>query len=147
MQPSTRLLQITGEPEYIRQACDFVTRFVADQGLDDDTAYRCELAVDEVLTNIIEHGYKFEGANSRIDIEVQRLNHGLQIRIVDDAPPFNPLNQVNPDPQAPLNERSKGGWGIYFVKKYMNQVRYELIQGRNNLIMTMNAPIDCASNH
>ncbi|MBN2470866.1 MAG: anti-sigma factor antagonist, partial [Anaerolineae bacterium] len=55
------------------------------------------------------------------------------IRITDDGPIFDPTAQTDPNPDSPLAEREPGGWGIFFIKKMMDVVRYDLDTGQNRL--------------
>lgn len=92
--------------------------------MSDQAIHHCALAIDETCTNIIEHGYQFDGANKIIEIICQSSSSGLVIHIRDEGPAFNPLVRPDPDPTADLEERSDGGWGIYFTKKVMDEVQY-----------------------
>ncbi|PJF20705.1 MAG: ATP-binding protein, partial [Phototrophicales bacterium] len=59
----------------------------------------------------------------------------LSVTILDDAIPFNPLECAEPNPTAALEEREGGGWGIFFVKKYMDRVTYQYAEQRNQLTL------------
>jgi anti-sigma regulatory factor (Ser/Thr protein kinase) len=75
------------------------------------------MAVDEALTNIIEHGYAYAGDQHQIEIICETEPERFLITISDDSPAFNPLNHQSPDPTALLDTRQPGGWGIYFIRK------------------------------
>jgi anti-sigma regulatory factor (Ser/Thr protein kinase) len=93
-----------------------------------------QVALDEVLTNIITHGYADDAAH---EIRV-RLTVGpdvLQAQVEDDARPFDPLAVPAPDLGAPLMERRVGGLGIHFVRKLMSEVTYALVDNRNRLVL------------
>lgn len=128
--------QISAVVDQIPQACAFVEQAAQNAGLDDHAIYHCQLAVDEACTNIIEHGYKFQGSNETIDIICQHTPKRFTIVIIDAGPPFDPLSRPDPNPQAALEERVTGGWGIYFIKKLMDEVRYEHQNGQNYLTAT-----------
>ena len=135
MSARAKRLRINAQLENVEDACDFVAKFARDIGLDDEAVYHCYLAVEEICTNIIEHGYRYHGNNKVIDIECAAKPRGLEIIVIDDAEKFNPLNLREPDPAAPLNDRKTGGWGVYFVRKYMDFIDYQYVQNRNQLIM------------
>jgi anti-sigma regulatory factor (Ser/Thr protein kinase) len=130
-----RRLTIPGVLEQIRTACEFVAEAAQNAGLDDDGVHHCYLCVEEICTNIVEHGYGHNGANKTIEIVCQQSYPFFTIVIIDEAPQFNPLELPEPDPGTPLWEREAGGWGIYFVKKYMDAVRYRYANYRNHLMM------------
>jgi len=128
-------LSIAARLEEVRDACDFVVRAAESSGLDERAVYHCQMAVDEALTNIIEHGYGYEGADSTIEIRCQTENDRFIITLIDDSPAFNPLEHEAPDPDEPLDSREPGGWGIYFIRRLMNEVSYERENGRNRLTL------------
>lgn len=135
MDVQQRRLCVTGEIENVRLICDFVADFVNDMGISEDIAFQLQLSVEEVCTNIIEHGYYHQGQDKTIAIACLHDDKTLKIRIIDEAPLFNPLKLDDPDPSRPLYERGSGGWGIYFVKQYMTTVIYEVIAGQNSLLL------------
>jgi anti-anti-sigma factor len=108
--------------------------------LDERAVYHCQMAVDEALTNIIEHGYAYEGDDSQIEIVCTTETERFLITIVDDSPAFNPLGHQAPDPAEPLDTRKPGGWGIYFIRKLMDDVQYEWAGNHNRLTLVKNRP-------
>ncbi len=128
-------LTIVGISEQVPLACEFVANAARTAGLDERAVYHCQLAVDEVCTNIVEHGYGAGGANRVIDLICQITPQTFTITIIDDSTPFNPLTRPDPDPSASLEDRKTGGWGIYFVKQIMDQVSYFQNGSYNHLVM------------
>lgn len=128
-------LTIAGVREQIPLACEFVIDAARTAGLDERSLYHCQLAVDEVCTNVVEHGYGGNGADRTIEIVCQIEPQTFTIIIIDDSPFFNPLTRADPDPTDPLEDRKTGGWGIYFIKKIMDQVTYFNESARNHLVM------------
>jgi serine/threonine-protein kinase RsbW len=93
-----------------------------------------ELAVDEAVTNIIEHGYA--GRSGEIEIEVRRTVEGCLVCLRDQAPPFDPTQLPEPDVTLPLAQRPVGGLGMFLVRRLMDAVRYQrTTQGYNELIL------------
>ena len=54
----------------------------------------------------------------------------------DNGQQFDPLRKPDPDVTLSLNERRRGGLGIYIVKKLMSDVSYEYIDRQNVLTIT-----------
>jgi anti-sigma regulatory factor (Ser/Thr protein kinase) len=91
-------------------------------------------AVDEAVTNIILHGYM--GKPGLIELTVERENDFLVVRIRDQAPSFDPTAVPPPDLTLPLEERPTGGLGIYFMRAFVDEIRYTaLSQGGNELTL------------
>jgi serine/threonine-protein kinase RsbW len=135
-----RKLRLPGEIEQVRAACEFVVEVARSAGFGDDGIFQSQLAVEEIFTNIVEHGYGYDGSDKHIDIVTEITDDALVISILDEAEPFNPLDLEAPDPSTPLWEREGGGWGVYFVQQYMDDVRYKLDNNRNRLILTKKLP-------
>lgn len=128
-------LRLPGDIAQVRAACDFVVKVATEAGLSDDAIFQSQLSVEEIFTNIVEHGYKFNGAQKWIEITCTLNTHLLRIAITDDAPLFNPLAMDDPDPDQDLWERERGGWGVFFVRQYMDAVYYQPKDGRNQIIL------------
>lgn len=124
-------LTISAKLENIEAACDFVAEAARVSGLHEEAIYHCRLSVEEICTNIIEHGYASDDGTAVIDLYCDRLPAAFSITVMDDAPAFDPLSLPDPDPAKPLWERQGGGWGIYFVKKFMDRVTYARRNNRN----------------
>lgn len=135
-----KCLAIEARLEQVRDACDFVVACAETTGMDERAVYHCQMAVDEALTNIIEHGYGFEGEESAIEICCQRDGERFVITLIDESPAFNPLEHEAPDPDEPLDSREPGGWGIYFIRRLMNDVSYDYVNGKNRLTLVKAIP-------
>ncbi|GAB4510354.1 MAG: ATP-binding protein [Anaerolineae bacterium] len=135
MEAQEHRLTVPAILEHIEEACEFVSGIARTIGMSDDAVYHCYLSVEEICTNIIEHGYKYQGQDEVIEVVCLVESHLLTIVILDDAHPFNPLKLGDPDPKAPLMERRGGGWGVFFVKKYMDSVTYHYDGSRNQLVL------------
>jgi serine/threonine-protein kinase RsbW len=135
MMVEERQLKIRGVIQDIALARDFIAETATRAGLDDQLVHHCQLAVDEICTNVIEHGYGDLGANHSIELICRLETHQFTIIIVDDSHAFDPLKRPDPDPDASLHDREAGGWGIFFVKRMMDEVTYHHDGNQNYLRM------------
>lgn len=101
-----------------------------------DLAFQANLCMEELLTNIIQHG--LSGAPHRsIHVRISMSTEWLEILIKDDAPPFDPFTQApTPDLEQSLDDRPIGGLGIHMVKTMMDDVR-AYYDGSGNLIVLL----------
>jgi serine/threonine-protein kinase RsbW len=133
---------IPGIQERIPDVCDFVVVAARRANLNERAVYHCQMAVDEACTNVIEHGYGGNNTDGHIEIICRDTAATFAITIIDDSPPFNPLLREDPDPDEPLADREPGGWGIYFIKKMMDEVDYLYEGERNQLtIRKLKSPV------
>ncbi len=91
------------------------------------------LAVDEMVTNIIVHGY--QGRPGSIEIEVTTDRDTLIIKLRDQAPFFDPTVVPPPDLTVPFDERPPGGLGIYLTRKVMDEVHHLTTTQGNELTL------------
>jgi serine/threonine-protein kinase RsbW len=89
-------------------------------------AYELELAVSEVLTNIIQHAYK--GACGEIRGEFRLEADRIQIDVYDRGVPFNlasvPRLAAVPDRDRDVRRTSERGYGVHIVRQVMDEVDY-----------------------
>src|SRR5215218_2822345 len=79
------------------------------------TLYAVNLALDELVTNVILYGYE-DASGQEVTIKLETSNDGLIASVSDQAKGFNPLEVAMPDLNAPLEERQLGGLGIHLVR-------------------------------
>ena len=99
-------------------------------------AQRVCLAIDELLTNVIQYGIE-PGNPAAIQLKVTLREDRILIRIEHDGVPFNPfVEAATPNIHLPLEERPIGGLGVFLVKSLMTSTLYERIGNRNRITLT-----------
>ncbi len=105
-----------------------IRRFIQEKAealqVDSDTISDVALAVDEVVNNIIVHGYHNQGG--MIEVVVMRRQDRLVVSLRDQAPVFDPTALPAPDINLPLEKRPLGGMGVYLVMELMDKVSYRV---------------------
>jgi serine/threonine-protein kinase RsbW len=102
-------------------------------GFRTDDILDTQLAVEEVITNTIVHGYKKAGGKITLSCQINPSN--LEVRIKDSAPRFDPLSIPNPKLDGAIEERKIGGLGVYLVRQVMDNVSYHYENGKNILVL------------
>ena len=92
------------------------------------------LAVEEVVANVISHGYE-DHHEHQIAITISLEEAEMTVEVEDDGRPFNPLEFPEPDLTRPLEERSLGGLGIHLIRNLTDRLDYRRQQGKNLLVM------------
>ena len=105
----------------------YVAEAASSAGIDEAKAYKLQLAVDEIATNIILHGYEDAGASALVSIGSEMSDDALIITLEDKAPAFDPHTMEMPeeaDLAKPLEERRMGGLGIYLAFQGVDRFDY-----------------------
>jgi anti-sigma regulatory factor (Ser/Thr protein kinase) len=113
---------------------DRVERFGADQRLPAGVVNALNVALDEAVSNAINHGYD-TGVRGEIAVRLRRAADRVEVEVEDDGRPFDPLQAPPPDLTVPLERRPVGGLGIHLIKNLMDEVSYARRDGRNVLKM------------
>jgi serine/threonine-protein kinase RsbW len=117
---------------------DFVEEAAVAAGLDRRARYRLRLAVDEIATNVIVHGYDEAGLSGDVLVTTHVEPDALRVVIEDDAAPFDPYSLTTPDDlDAPLEERGIGGLGVFLTIRGVDEFRYQRIGERNRNVFIM----------
>ena len=101
-------------------------------------AFRIDLILDELVTNIIKYGYKDQQKNHKQEIFVEIFSCApdiLKIVIIDSSSEFNPLKARTPDVSSSIEERPIGGLGIHFAKQFTKEMFYQRKSNQNHLTM------------
>jgi anti-sigma regulatory factor (Ser/Thr protein kinase) len=119
----------------------YVLSAAAEAGLDRKASYRLRLAVDEIATNIITHGYADANLDGDVVVQASVGDEQLVITLEDWAPAFDPRTQEHPDHMdKPSHERPIGGLGVFLALESVDGLEYEYRDHKNRNILTMNRP-------
>ncbi len=94
---------------------------------------RILIAVEELVTNIVRHGYGPGEEPGLVRITLRLDGNRFAVEIVDDSRPFDPFGAPAPDLDAPVETRAIGGLGLYIVKALMDETRYRR-EGAHNVV-------------
>ncbi|MDD4872495.1 MAG: anti-sigma regulatory factor [Kiritimatiellae bacterium] len=109
-------------------------------GLTKDQAYGLSLAIDEIATNIMVHGYGKNGLTGNISIVAEITDENVTLVMEDTSPEFDARKLAVPPAESlkkPLEERPIGGLGVYLTLQNVDRFDYQRIGGvnRNSFII------------
>lgn len=123
MKFSSNLSELSRIRHFVRDGCIAVFP----QLLNEDRISMIELAVTEVVTNIIRHAYG--GVSDKpIEINVGFENNALMIEFLDQGKGFDP--EQAPPPK--FDGSREGGFGLYIISHIADDVVYEKRQNNTN---------------
>lgn len=132
-------LSVSGTLDCLGAIAKYVMAAAAEAGLDKKAAYKLRLAVDEIASNIIVHGYEEAGLEGVLDLYAVLDEEALTISIEDTGIPYDPTQKPPPDYlHLPLEEREIGGLGVYLAYQGVDKFLYERVEDRNRNIFIVN---------
>jgi len=114
---------------------EFVGGAVTLAGLRDKDAYRLRLAVDELFTNVITHGYP-PGSDAEIELNASVSDGWVLLAMVDSGKEFDPTLQREMVPAGPDGLRM-GGFGLTLARMSADRLIYERAGQFNRTIVVV----------
>jgi serine/threonine-protein kinase RsbW len=115
-------LQLTAEIKDLPEIQHFISESLASLRADPAAEPDILLAVTEIVTNSLTHGY--QDKPGWVEVLVRRNGDALEIVLRDRAAPFDPTRAPDPDIHRPLKERLPGGLGIYLTRHFVDRIAY-----------------------
>ncbi len=122
--------------ENVEKATDFVSKIASAQQFTSKDIYQIEISVDEIVSNVARYAYGEK--TGKVTVSVDCDDKRLSVTVTDSGTPYNPLEKEDPDTTLSAEERGIGGYGIFIVKKVMDNVTYKYKAGHNVLTMQKN---------
>ena len=124
-------LTVANDTRHLLAVRDFISRMARQGGLAPEEVHKIVLAIDEAVTNIIEHGYN-KGEQGTIEIEADWEQNQFRVVIRDSARVFNPESIPAPDMAEHVKAGRKKGLGLFLMRQIMDEVRYRYKDGVQN---------------
>lgn len=128
-------LEIVDKFSEIEKINDFISQLSDIEGIDDKSTVELRIALEEMVCNVVMHGFKKKHQQNRITISFSVKNQVVTTIISDNAPQFNPLEVKPPDLDIAFEDREPGGMGIHLTRNLMDRVSYEYIDKHNILTL------------
>lgn len=125
-------ISVPGTAEGVRRVLSEIESFISRNPELEPLRADFGVVLDEVTSNVVNYAYG-GGSDRPIVVEARAEAGQLQVEVIDEGPPFNPLERSTPDTDQPLSERPIGGLGIHIVRELMDEVDYRRADGRNRL--------------
>lgn len=128
-------LTLFNRVEELKRLQSFVDEFCKSAGLSRETQHAIDLSLTEWLTNVISYGLD-PGTGQTIDVRMSWNGAEVEIEVIDPGRPFDPVQHADVDTSVPLEEKPIGGLGIHLMRKMMDRINHDRVDGRNRLVMT-----------
>ena len=131
---SARNVVIPNKISQIATAIEGFDSFSLENKLSPQIVYPGELALEEILTNVINYAFPAAG-DHLIQVAFEIQNEELIFRISDDGVPFDPTLAPEPKLDLDLSDRQIGGLGIHLVRSMMDEMSHHRINQQNQLVL------------
>ena len=124
-------ITVEAKIENVDKVTEFVNEVLEEKECPLKVQMQLDVAIDEIFGNIAYYAYGKGSGNATIQIEMEDNPPKITLTFIDQGIPYNPLESKDPD----IEDREIGGLGIFLVKKTMDELSYEYVDGQNILTM------------
>ena len=101
-----------------------------------DLVFKVNLVLEEIVINVIEHGFDEGDESRRCDIDLNSDADAITIVVSDRGKPFDPLTEApEADVDSAMGARAVGGLGVHLVETMMDEASYQRTDGMNRLTL------------
>jgi anti-sigma regulatory factor (Ser/Thr protein kinase) len=126
-------LEITATVDNLDTLLDWMDELLMQCNFKGSSKVQLDISVEEIYINICNYAYDEGGGKAFVEFDAACDPLKVIITFEDMGKPYDPLLHEDPDIELPLKDRKIGGLGIFMTKKYMDDVSYEYIDGKNVL--------------
>jgi anti-sigma regulatory factor (Ser/Thr protein kinase) len=127
------MLLLDNEPSEVSRAAAWLDDLFEGVGLSPRAIAALQVALDELLNNILIHGYADLEAH-KIELRATADASTATLEFIDDGIPFDPT-QHEAAPAGDGDTVRPGGLGLAFVRRLMDDMAYERVDDRNHLTL------------
>ena len=125
----------------LARSAEEIEKFGANRDWPPEWIFKTNLALDELITNVVNYGFEGQEEKKDIHITLTESDNCLVVVMEDEGNPFDPFSEAaEPSLDDELEERTVGGLGVYFVKTLMDEATYERREGRNHITLILHTP-------
>ena len=92
------------------------------------------MIIEELFSNIVRFAFE-DKPKYPVDIRLGMLDSQIEIEIIDEGIPFNPLEYQTGQIEDPASFDA-GGMGLTLIRAFSSKVSYERYEGKNHLKIT-----------
>jgi serine/threonine-protein kinase RsbW len=135
-EPGPVRLSLSSRFENIEMAQHLCGKLLEGRELSEETKHWILMALREGVANAIKHG-NAQNVSKRVHVEMRVEGDTLEIRIRDEGAGFDPSRDG--DPLAPENRLKTSGRGIFYMRTFMDEVRFgRPKEGGMEIVLTKN---------
>jgi len=129
---NTLAISFANDLRELTHVLQLVNVFLEPRELQSKLVYAVNLILEEILMNIIRHGYDDEDSHE-IEVQIELEEEEVALTVIDDGREFNPLTIPGPDRSKSAMDRLEEGLGLQFVRHMRNAMEYRR-EGDKNML-------------
>jgi anti-sigma regulatory factor (Ser/Thr protein kinase) len=106
-------------------------RVGAEHGVPERSLFQLQVALDEIVSNVIKYAWPEAGAHD-IEICITARDDGVEVEIIDDGRLFDPRDAPKRDKPLPGQRPQPGGVGVQLTLQLVDRMDYARIGNRNH---------------
>jgi serine/threonine-protein kinase RsbW len=110
-------------------------RVGAEHGMPETSLFQLQVALDEIVSNIIKYAWP-EGGAHEIEIRIAVRDNGVEVEIIDDGRVFDPCDAPKRAKPLPGQKPQAGGVGVQMTRQLVDRFSYARIGNRNHTTLT-----------
>ena len=130
-------LAIAASGDEIRRACVWLATALRQRAVPDPQVECLELALHEVLANVLAHGgsaARDEPIRIRIEVRDKATTGEAHVEVTDAGTPFDPTGTPEHSPAKTLAKARPGGLGLPLIRRCSDWMSYRRDGGRNHFM-------------
>lgn len=135
-------ITVAADCDNLDKVTAMLEEYLDNAGAPVSAAMKISVALEEMFVNVAHYAYTDtdvpeEDRTVTVRFEDVQVNGsaGIKITLSDHGKPYDPLAKEDPDTTLSADVRPIGGLGIFMVKKSMDNVSYDNIDGFNTFSM------------
>jgi serine/threonine-protein kinase RsbW len=137
-------LEIHNDLSEIAVVRDTLDRLGSELEVPSRALMQLQVALDEIVSNVVKYSWP-DGHKHKFLVRITVLATGVALDIFDDGQPFDPRSAPEPNPPIEGQRPRPGGVGIHMIKKLVDDLSYERIDGRNHTCLTKKCAVGAVS--
>lgn len=109
--------------KYVHMATTVAGNAAVIAGFDKTVAGKVSVAADEAVTNVIKHAYD-DCPDYRITLKAEITQESLTLKVIHTGKALTNDEVKLPNMVEYINDRRRGGLGLYIMKQFMDEVDY-----------------------
>lgn len=133
--PQTTHIVIRNDVADLAALTSAMERVGAEHGMPEKSLFQLQVALDEIVSNVIKYGWP-EGGAHEIEIRITARSEGVEVEIIDDGRMFDPRDAPKRDKPLPGQRPRPGGVGVQMTRELVDRIDYARIGNRNRTSLT-----------